>query len=213
VESHCDGPVGREHAPPRVDATLRDAEVRVGHDHAEQQQAVGLLDGSSNLWMSRQAEVRADDGYVAVREQAASHERSHHRHVHAARKLGNARLEAESTHFDADHHYRPRRAPQSLHDLVRAGRDGFRVESRLGQALHRRAGLEDHVARQFEIHGTRLRQAGMQHAGDLARRARRVVQRRLVAGDLAIDRELRIEALDLVVQQQAAAALALARRA
>ena len=95
----------------------------------------------------------------------------------------------------------------ALHDLVGAGGYRLGIELRLRQALHGLARLEYPVARQLEVDGPRLLEAAAQHAGDLLRRLPGIVEQRLVAGDLAINRELRIEALDLVVQQQPAPAL------
>jgi hypothetical protein len=52
-----------------------------------------------------------------------------------------------------------------------------------------------------------VREAAAQHARDRGRRVGGVVERCLVARDLAIDRGLRVEALDLMVEQEATTAL------
>jgi hypothetical protein len=71
-------------------------------------------------------------------------------------------------------------------------------------APRRRAGR--HVARNLQVDRARARQRGVEHAGDSLRRALQVVQARAVDGDLLEEPPLRVDLLDLVVQQQAAAA-------
>jgi hypothetical protein len=75
------------------------------------------------------------------------------------------------------------------------------------------AGRAHHVARHLDVDGARYGEAAAQHARDLARRAARVVEPGLVAGDFAEDPELRVQGLRLVVQQQSRAGLSLAGRA
>ncbi len=70
-----------------------------------------------------------------------------------------------------------------------------------------------HVARQLDIDRQRTLARAAQHARDLARRLRGIGEHGLVAGDLAKDRKLRVDRARLVMQHEAARALARAWRA
>ncbi len=162
--------------------------------------------------MRGQPEVGAEHRDVALRQQAAPHERRDDGYVQAARKRGHSRLDAEAADLDADHHHRPRGARNAVHDFVGAGGDFLRIERVFRLRDHPAARSEDHVARELEVDGPRVLETAAQHARDLTGRVGRIVEQGLVAGDLAIDRKLRVGPLHLVVQRQAAARLAAARR-
>ena len=196
-----------------VDLPGRDAEVRVGDDHAEQEQRVRVLDPRRELRRARHAEVGAHQRRLGVGEEAAAEDARHHRHAEAHGERGDFRLEPEAAHLHAHHHDRRRRLREGLEDLVDASRERLLVVVGRRRRVHRRARHVDHVARQLEIDGLRMREAVPQHAGDLRRRALRIVEARLVAGDLRVDTILRVQRLPLVMEQQAAARLAGARRA
>lgn len=81
------------------------------------------------------------------------------------------------------------------------------------QRRHRRGPRADEVARRLDVNRQRLLARVAQHARDRLGRASGIVEHRLVAGDLAKHRELGVDAARLVMQQEAARALARARRA
>ena len=80
-------------------------------------------------------------------------------------------------------------------------------------AHDRRAGHQRHVARHLDVNRPRFAQAAREHARDVGRRARGVVESRLVAGNLAVNLQLRVEAFRLVMQQQSARRFAAPRSA
>ena len=115
-----------------------------------------------------------------------------------------------AAHFDASHQHRRVRLFQTTQNFIDTGVERFVIDGRFGFAHDRCAGQGDHVARQFDIDRLRMAQAVGEHARDVGRRARHVVELHLIAGDLLEHLELRIKRLGLMVQQQARARLALA---
>ena len=116
--------------------------------------------------------------------------------------------------LDADHHHRPlgrRQLGQRLRRrlLHRAG-----AHRHLDRAHRRQRDLAvHHVARHLEVDRQRVQAADVDGVAHLLGGRLRVVEHGLVGGDLAEDPALALEALDLVVDEDAARALVLARAA
>ena len=197
----------------QVDALARDREVGVGHDHAEQQQAVGLLDRLRHLAVAGQPQVGAEQRDVLRREQAAPHEARDHGDRQAPGQLGYARLQIEAAHLHAHHQHRARalrrRCSNSSAHAARACASGT-GSAVIGTFV---AGTLRHVPRDFEIDRPRMAQRGVEHARDLRGRLARVVQPGLVHGELLEHAPLRIQRLHLVVQLVAARGFVRGRRA
>jgi hypothetical protein len=157
--------------------------------------------------------VGAEQRRIVIGEQAAAHEAGHHRQAEPAREQRHLVFEAIAPHLDPGHQHRRFRLGQARQDLGHAGGQRLGVDRRRRFAHDRRAGQIHHVARNLDVDRLRTAPAVRQHARDVGRRARRVVEPDLVAGDFAEHPELRIQRLGLMVQQQAGARLALARSA
>ena len=213
VISERDVAVERADRASQIDLPCRDAEIRVGNDDAEQEQRIRLLDALRDLRGSGDAQIGSQRRRVRAGEEPASHHARHDGQAQPERERRDLRFQAEAAHLDADHQHRRACAGDSRQDLVDTGGERVAVDGLVGEPRHRFAGRAHHVARQLDVHGARFGEAAAQDAGDLGRRALRIVESRLVAGDLAKDPQLRIERLRLMVQEQARARLALAGRA
>ena len=131
-----------------------------------------------------------------------------------ARERGDALLDAVAADLDVDDDDR-RCAPRQLRqDLVGAFGERVRIgRPRAAAPAPAAARRRHHVARQLDIDRQRTLARAAQHAGDVLRRGRRIGQHRLIAGDLAEHRKLGVDRARLMMQQEAARALARARRA
>jgi hypothetical protein len=147
-----------------------------------------------------------------ARKEPAAHEGRHHRRAEPAGECGDLGLDAVAAHLDVDDDHAVGRF-HAQRDFVGAFRERLGVDRAFGQAWLRVNLRRDHVARHFDIDRERALDRGAQHAIDLAGRARRIGEEGLVAGHLAIDRGLAVDRARLMVQQEAAHALARARRA
>ena len=197
----------------QVDLLLRDGEVGIRKDYAEQEQPVRVLHQLRHFRQPGHAHVGADQRRIRFHEQAAPHEAGRHRQRQPARQFRHLRLQAVTAHFHIDHQHRPCGRCQPLQHLVGAGRERLGIDRRRSQRRHGSARHRHHVARDLDVHRPRMFQAVAEHARDVGRRTLGVVEADAVAGDLLEDAELRIERLRLMVQQQAGTRLALARPA
>ncbi len=196
-----------------VELALRQREVRVRQDDPEQQHGVGVLDQLGNGGIAGGAHIGAGQHVAGLLQQATAHEGGHHRHAERARELGDLPLDAVAADFDVDDHHRLTRRGEAIENLVGTFGKRGAVGGAARQYRHR-AGLGiDQIARELDIDRQRLLQRAAQHAGDLRRRRRRIVEHGLVAGDLAVDGKLGVDGARLVVQQEAGGPLLRARRA
>ena len=191
------------HRGAHVDLLLRDAEVGVAQDDAEHEQAVGALDDAAHARFARQAQIGTGERGVGLGQDAAPHEAGDRGDGELLRQPGDLLFQPVAAHLDPEQQRRAARGGEAREDFVR-GRAGGPAVDRRGRVGGHLADLRvDHVARQLEVDRARLAARLAQHARDLARRARRVVEHGLGAGHFAHDQELAVQALDLVVQPEA----------
>ena len=119
VEAERHAAVQRLDGAPLVHAPRRHAEVRVAHDHAQQQQRVGLLDERRDLRRAGEPEIGAHERRVGVLEQPASHEGRDDGNAEAARERRHLRLEAEAAHLHVHHEHGRARGRQPRQDFFR----------------------------------------------------------------------------------------------
>ncbi len=171
-----------------------------------------LLDARGDVRVACHAQVGPQQGRVGAGEKAATHDAGDDRQPQLARERRHLVLEPEAAHFDAHHQHRRARRIEPREDVVDARCQRVGID-RFGRQLgHLGAGCVHHVAREFDVDRSRFGPAAGERARDARRRALRVVEAHLVAGDLAIDPVLRVERLGLVVQQQPGPRFALAGR-
>ena len=156
-----------------------------------------------------QAQIRAHELRMARRERAAAQKRRRDGQPQPLGQSNEAILQLEPVHLDADDEDRTLCSAQARGDLLHGFAHGAVVGSHLRAcAVERRVNLlRDHVARDLEIHGPLGLQRHVDRAADVRGRRARIVQDGAVFGDLAVDVELGLERLHLVVHVQAGALL------
>ncbi len=146
-------------------------------------------------------------------QQPPPHERGHDRDAERRGETRHLVLDAVAPDLHVHEDHRPLRRTQMVQHLARGLRERLRVGRARRQRHDRLARGPDQVARQLDIDGQRVVPRRAQHARDLARRAHRVAEHGLIAGDLLEDAGLRVERAAHVVQPPARRALGNARRA
>ncbi len=140
-----------EHGPPRIEPALRQREIGVGEDHAEQQQRVGLLHQPGDDGVTGGAEICAEQDVRSVLEQPASHEGRDDRNPELARQCRHPLLEIVPADLHVDEDHGGPGVRQFFDDLL--GAFGERVGISRAQWQHRdgRGRRRRHVARQLDI--------------------------------------------------------------
>ena len=203
----------RQHGAARIGRAIRQREIGVGEDDAEQQQQVGLLHQLGHRRIAGGAEISAGNDVGRRLHQAAAHEGGDHRQRQLARQRRHLFLDAVAAHFDVHHQHRRFGTVDAGKDLFRAFGKRFRVGGALRQHRHRLDLGVHHVAGKLDIDRQRLLKRAAQHARDIGMRRGGIGQHGLVAGKFLEDRELAVDGARLMMQQEAAGALARARRA
>ncbi len=199
VQAHL--PVGGGDDAAHVDVARRDAEVGIGQDDAEQQQGVRVLHHLRHLGVAGHTHVGADQRRLGGGEKATSHEAGRHRQAEAARKLRYLGFQAVPAQLDAGHHHRRPRPAEAVEDLLGAGGHRLVVHRRRGRGGDGTALGGHHVPGQLDVDGPRPLAATAQYPGDIGGRPGRIVEHRLVAGDLGVDAELGVQRLALVMEE------------
>ena len=204
--------VERQHAVARRDHVVRQREIGVGQDDAEQQRKVGFVDHRADVGRAGGAEIGAEQRVRAF-EQAAAHEGRDHRHVELVGERGDPFLDAIAADFDVHDDDRRLGLREPRENLLCAFRHRIGVGGRALQHPHRRDLRHRHVAGKFDVDGQRTLARRAQHARDLGRRGFGVAQHRLIAGHLVENIRLRVDGARLMMQHEAAGPLARAGRA
>ena len=204
---------GRQDGAARIRRAIRQREIGVGEDDAEHQHEIGVIDQPRDRGIPGRTEIGAGNHVVLLFQKTSPHEGRDHRQVQLACQRRDLVLDAIATDFHIDHRDRSGRRLDPLEDFI--GTFGERARVRRPRR-QRHDGLDfgcDHVAGKFEIDRQRHLAGAAQHARDQRRRGSGIGQHRLVAGDLPEHGELRVDSARLVMQQEAAGALARTRRA
>ena len=160
-----------------------------------------------HLGVAGHTHVGADQRRLGGGEKATSHEAGRHRQAEAARKPCHLGFQAVPAQLDAGHDHRHLRPAEAVEDLLGTGGHRLVVHRRRGRGGDGTALGTHHVPGQFDVDRPRPLAATAQYAGDIGGRPGRIVEHRLVAGDLGVDTELGVQRLALVMEEQTAARL------
>ena len=149
-----------------------DAEVDVGHERAEHDDAVARLDVLGDFVATERTFVQAHVERVGFGDDAFAEHRGGHRDAGCLGQSHGFFLQAEAVNFDAEQQHRLARVFDSLHGFV----DGFGECARIAVNFRLFVGRRcfgphvDHVARDVDVHGPLVASAGGEHAIDFAER-------------------------------------------
>ncbi len=201
--------------PGRVELGGEDAQIDVGHEDAEQDEAVAAFDVLCHLPPAHRALIDAEVQRVVFAHHRLAEDGGGHGDVAALHQPHQFALQAEALDFDVGQDDRALGGVDARQHLGHGFAQGdgvwFRRRPR-GLRLHSHRRI-DHVAGQFDVDRPLVLHGGGQHAVDLPRGRLRVVQHGGRLGQLLEDLELGVEVAHLVVQQRIAQALVHARRA
>ena len=198
-----------------IEAGGVDAEVDVGHERAEQDDAIAALDVLPHVLAAHRAFIDAEvERVVLANDGLAEHGRGHG-DVGLARELEELVLQAEPVHL---HVRQDDRLARGVDHLLGFGQGlaqapGVAPLVNLGRLVMGNAGHRDQVARQLDIDRPLEPQRGVQHAVNFLERGLRVAQDRRGDGELLEHLLLGVELADLVMQQGVLLALLHPRRA
>jgi hypothetical protein len=113
-------PVEGEDRAARIELPLRESEIRVGQDNAEQKQRIRFIDQPGYFCVARRAHVRAGKYVGRFFQQPATHEGRDNGNTELASKFRDAVLDAETAHFDIDHDCWRTRSGQLVENFVGA---------------------------------------------------------------------------------------------
>ena len=190
------------------------AQVDVGHEGAEDDDAVALLDELGNLLAAHAAFVDADEQRMPLADDALVLHGGGHGD---ARPLGQRQqpvLQAETMDFHPGEDHRPPRGGDPPHGFGHRLGEHLGIAGGLLDVPHVGSGRhgKDHVAGQLDVARPPITQHGGQDAVDLAEGDLRIVQHGVGDAEAVEDLGLGAEILDLVVQEGIVEALPQAGR-
>jgi hypothetical protein len=199
----------------RIEPGGEDAQVRVRHEHAEQQDAVARLDVVAHRRAAHPALVEPEVGRLPLPDHGLAHQGVRHRDAAGPGQAQQPVLQPVALHVDArqDDRLRRRRQPgdrlgDGLAQALRVARRPLR-----GRRVVAYGGNPDHIPRDLQVDRAALLGRRRQDAVDVALRGVRVVEHGRGHGELLEDPLLGVEVARLVVQQGVRRALGDARRA
>ena len=202
-------------APRRLELGREDPEVDVGQEAAQHQQAVGLLDALGHLGPAHRPLVDAHEERVPLGDDALAQDRRRDRHPGLLGQGEQLVLETEAVDLDVGQDHRPLGRGEHRLGLVE------RLAERLGVArrqadrgpVRRQLPGVDLVAGDLQVDRPLVPERRLEHPVDLVEGRQRVVEHGRGDRDLLEDLELRLEPLDLVVQERVPRPLREPRRA
>jgi hypothetical protein len=206
---------GHVDAPRRVELGREDPQVEVGHERAQQQHAVALLDELRHLGPPHRPFIQADVQRVLFRHDALAQQRGGDRNLVLLSQGQDPVLQAEAMNLDPRQDHRPLGLGQKLRGLFR----GFFDDLRVGQGLAVMVGVHDprhdldQVAGNLDVARPLVAGDRVEHPVDLAEGDSRVVELGAGHAQLLEDLDLRPKVLHLVVQERIVDPLAHPRRA
>jgi hypothetical protein len=185
----------------QIDLSCRDAKIRVGNYHAEQDKRVCFLHQLGDIGVSGTAHIRPKDGRIRAGEQATTHEAGHDGNAKPARELRDPVFDAVATDLDADHQDGRPGASQVSQDFFRARYGSVSIEAGAGQSADSHNRCVREIARYLDISRQGPIDACPQDARDRFTRHPRIIDHCLVARDLLKDSKLRFRRANLVMHE------------
>jgi hypothetical protein len=210
MEAHVDALVDRpDRARPR-DRRIAAPELHVGERAPEVEHQIGGGDAAAGRRRRERADVDAHELRVVHRDRALGEHRGCARRTGALDQPHHLVGQPIAMALDAGDDGRRARRVQTLRRLARRLAHLPPIGAALGQsavpfqdrARHVDRPL-DHVAVDLEVAGAVLRPDLADHRVDVGGRGRRVREHARLAGELAVDAELRIDVLCLMVDERA----------
>ena len=206
---------GRVDAARRVEVGGVDAEVDVGRQCAEPDQAVASLDVFLHLRPAQRARVDADEAGVPLVDRRLVEERDRRRDAGAVDEAHRRFDQIEAGQLDAEDDHRLPGVRDPRRRLGQGGRQRPRVArfGRRGERRHAGHPAVDDVTRQLDVPRALQPPDGIEDAVDLAQRVLRRVEDGRGGRQLLKHLVLRVVGAHLVVDQRVAPPLAETRRA
>ena len=187
VEAQGHRAVAGQHGLPQVDLFLGNAEIGIGQQYAQQEQAVGGLDQVGQGLFPGNSHIRAPEVHGLSRQQTLAHERGDDRYAQFAAQPGNLLFQPVTADFHPNHEHRGTRPSQGFNDLTSAGVQGIGITvTGQRQYGHWVTGFEHLVPGHFDVNGAGFDNTVPERPGDLLRRLHRIFQDHLVAGHLSV---------------------------